>query len=118
LCLQQRALEKEHILQELAAVEVDEAQENRLRAEMQAAINKRRDMRVAMCQQLKERAKQLHEEQQHEMEFRRAVIYQNYSSFLLCRLSKFTKQYLLYQTHSSALSITLSRCSFNPSMKL
>lgn len=68
-----RDMEKRQVFQELAEEELLEAQEARIRQELQVAIQKRIDLRLAMAHQQKERVLQLQREAQREQQMRQEV---------------------------------------------
>lgn len=81
-----RDMERKQVFQELAEEELREAQEARIREELQMAVQKRIDLRLAMAHQQKERVAQLHREAQREQQERQEVTYGLYIHNTSCFL--------------------------------
>ncbi|KAJ1520736.1 hypothetical protein ONE63_003831 [Megalurothrips usitatus] len=73
---QMRDMETRQVFQELAEEELREAQEARIRQELQDAVKKRIDLRLAMAHQQKERVLQLQREAQQEQQMRQEMMEQ------------------------------------------
>ena len=81
MMLQMQDIEKRQVFQELAEEEVREAQEARIRQELQVAIQKRIDLRLAMAHQQRERVLQLQREANREQQLRQEVIREGSNAF-------------------------------------